>query len=77
MNLSIMFRGQKNMKDNITRSLAKDVYNLIEGMKVNLIKLLEVCDKVPNASCRQEMQKKMRERSCKYGVRQLEKIPRR
>lgn len=55
-NLAIMFRGQKNMKNNITKSLPKGVYNLIEGMKVILIKLLEVYNKVPNASCRQEMQ---------------------
>lgn len=42
------------MKYNMTRCLPQEVYNLIEGIKV--VKLLEAYDKIPNASCRQEIQ---------------------
>lgn len=54
----------------MTRSLSQELYNLIEGIKIIPIKLLEVYDEVPNALCRQEMQSKMKEGSHKYGVRQ-------
>lgn len=44
------------MKDDMTRFLPQEAYNFIEEMKATPTKVLEMYDRVTNASCRQEMQ---------------------